>query len=188
MASLLPAPDTLPAAPIAPQSMPDAFEGLYRAHYAALCDTIYRYVRSRDTARELAQDLFLRVWDDLSAGRQTLPTAAYLHVAARNRALRAIRHRQVEARWEERQFAEPEGERSGPEHTIAEQELAQAVITAMHELPDRCRLVFSLSRHDHLPNAAIAAKLGISISTVEQQMWRALKALRAKLGPHLLMK
>jgi len=187
MASPLTAPDTLLAAPNAPQTVPEAFEGLYRAHYAALCDTIYRYVRSRDTAREIAQDLFLRVWDDLSAGRQTLPTAAYLHVAARNRALRAIRHRQVEARWEERQSAEPVRERSGPEHTIAEQELAEAVSAAMHELPERCRLVFSLSRHDHLPNAQIAAKLGISVSTVEQQMWRALKALRAKLGPHLVV-
>jgi RNA polymerase sigma-70 factor, ECF subfamily len=185
MASPLTAPDTLAVAPGGPQTVPEAFECLYRAHYAALCDTIYRYVRSRDTAREIAQDLFLRVWDDLSAGRQALPTAAYLHVAARNRALRAIRHRQVETRWEERQLAEPVRERSGPEHTVAEQELAEAVTSAMHELPERCRLVFSLSRHDHLPNAAIAAKLGISVSTVEQQMWRALKALRAKLGPHL---
>jgi RNA polymerase sigma-70 factor (ECF subfamily) len=187
MASPLTASEALAAAGTAPQGVPDAFEGLYREHYAALCDTIYRYVRSRDTARELAQDLFLRVWDDYSAGRQkTLPTAAYLHVAARNRALRAIRHRQVEARWEERQSTEPERGELGPDQTMAERELADAVASAMEELPARCRLVFSLSRHDHLPNAQIAAKLGISVSTVEQQMWRALKALRAKLGPHLI--
>ena len=61
------------------------------------------------------------------------------------------------------------------------------IIRAIRELPERCRLVFTLSRHDHLPNAAIAARLGISVSTVEQQMWRALKALRAKLGPYLLV-
>jgi RNA polymerase sigma-70 factor (ECF subfamily) len=187
MASPLTAPGTIAAASDAPPNMPDAFEGLYRAHYAGLCDTIYRYVRSRDTAREIAQDLFLRVWDDMSAGRQTLPTAAYLHVAARNRALRAIRHRQVEARWEERQSAQPSLDRAGPEHTIAEQELAEAVTTAMHELPERCRLVFSLSRQDHMPNAQIAAKLGISVSTVEQQMWRALKVLRVKLSQHLVL-
>jgi RNA polymerase sigma-70 factor (ECF subfamily) len=186
MASPLIASDALAAAGPAPQSVPDAFEGLYREHYAGLCDTVYRYVRSRDTARELVHDLFLRIWDDLSNGRQAaLPTAAYLHVAARNRALRAIRHRAVEVRWEERQAVEPVREGAGPDHTMAERELAEAVRSAMHELPERCRLVFSLSRHEHLPNAQIAARLGISVSTVEQQMWRALKALRAKLGPHL---
>jgi RNA polymerase sigma-70 factor (ECF subfamily) len=186
MASPLTASDALAGAAPASPSAPEAFEGLYREHYAGLCETVYRYVRSRDTARELVQDLFLRIWNDLSAGRQTaLPTAAYLHVAARNRALRAIRHRAVEVRWEERQAGEPIREGAGPEHTMAERELAEALRAAMGELPARCRLVFSLSRHEHLPNAQIAAKLGISVSTVEQQMWRALKALRAKLGPHL---
>ena len=68
-----------------------------------------------------------------------------------------------------------------------EQELSEAAAAAMRELPERCRLVFSMSRHEHLPNAEIAARLGISVSTVEQQMWRALKALRAKLGPYLLV-
>jgi RNA polymerase sigma-70 factor, ECF subfamily len=65
--------------------------------------------------------------------------------------------------------------------------LTNAVSAAMRELPERCRLVFSMSRHEHLPNAEIAARLGISVSAVEQQMWRALKALRAKLGPYLLV-
>lgn len=186
MASPLTATEAL--AGVGPQGAPDAFEGMYRAHYGAVCDTIYRYVRSRDTAREIAHDLFLRLWDDWSGGRlRALPTAPYLHVAARNRALRAIRHRQVETRWEERQAFEPERGEPGPEHTMAERELSEAITTAMQELPERCRLVFSLSRHEHLPNAQIAARLGISVSTVEQQMWRALKALRAKLAPHLMV-
>jgi RNA polymerase sigma-70 factor (family 1) len=186
MASPLTATEAL--AVIGPQGAADAFEGMYRAQYGGVCDTIYRYVRSRDTAREIAHDLFLRLWDDWCTGRlRALPTAPYLHVAARNRALRAIRHRQVEARWEERQAFEPERGEPGPEHTMAERELSEAVAAAMQELPERCRLVFSLSRHEHLPNAQIAARLGISISTVEQQMWRALKALRAKLAPHLML-
>jgi RNA polymerase sigma-70 factor (family 1) len=176
-----------PAADGSSSSLPQAFESLYRTHYAGLCNTVYGYVRSRDIARELVQDLFLRVWNEVSTGDQPLPPAAYLYAAARNRALHALRHRKVEARWEERQAANPVEELPGPEHALAGQELAEAVAAAMEELPERCRLVFSLSRHDHLRNAEIAQRLGISISTVEQQMWRALKALRAKLGPYLVV-
>lgn len=179
-------PEVLPAAD-APSSLPLAFESLYREHYAGLCNTVFGYVRSRDTARELVQDLFLRVWDEVSMGVQPLPPPAYLYAAARNRALHALRHQRVEARYSERQIANPPDERPGPEHALVGQELADAMAVAMQELPERCRLVFTLSRHDHLRNAEIAARLGISVSTVEQQMWRALKALRAKLGPYLVI-
>lgn len=169
------------------QATADTFEVLYRAHYAGLCDLVYGYVRSRDVARELVQDLFLSIWDNVSSSGAPLPGAPYLYTAARNRALRSLRHGKVEARWEAWQStAQPDG-RSEVESSVAEREISEAVAAAIRELPERCRLIFTLSRHDHLPNAVIAQRLGISVSTVEQQMWRALKALRAKLGPYLLV-
>lgn len=165
----------------------ETFEGLYRTHYAGLCDLVYGYVGSRDTARELVQDLFLTVWDNVAGSGAPMPAAPYLYTAARNRALRSLRHDKVEARWEARQTTEVGDGPCEAESAVVERELAEAARAAMRELPERCRLVFSMSRHEHLPNAEIAARLGISVSTVEQQMWRALKALRAKLGPYLLV-
>jgi RNA polymerase sigma-70 factor, ECF subfamily len=165
----------------------ETFEVLYRTHYAGLCDLVYGYVRSRDVARELVQDLFLNIWDGVSSSGAPLPGAPYLYTAARNRALRSLRHGKVEARWEARQTPQCNDRPSEAESAVLEQEISDAVAAAIRELPERCRLVFTLSRHDHLPNAAIAQRLGISVSTVEQQMWRALKALRAKLGPYLLV-
>ncbi len=173
-------------APQAP-AVAETFEVLYRTHYAGLCDLAYGYVRSRDVARELVQDLFLNIWDNVSSSGAPLPGAPYLYTAARNRALRSLRHGKVEARWEARQAPASDDRPPEAERSVAEREIADAVTAAIGELPERCRLVFTLSRHDHLPNAVIAQRLGISVSTVEQQMWRALKALRAKLGPYLLV-
>ena len=48
------------------------------------------------------------------------------------------------------------------------------------------RVAFQGERGAFSEEAAVKL-LGISVSTVEQQMWRALKALRAKLGPYLLV-
>ena len=169
-------------------TLAETFEVLYRTHYAGLCDLAYGYVGSRDTARELVQDLFLNVWDNVSSSGAPLPGAPYLYTAARNRALRSLRHGKVEARYSARQQCADGGDRPcEAESAVVERELSEAAAAAMRELPERCRLVFSMSRHEHLPNAEIAARLGISVSTVEQQMWRALKALRAKLGPYLLV-
>jgi RNA polymerase sigma-70 factor (ECF subfamily) len=160
------------------------FEALFRAHFGPLCDFVHGYVRSRDVARELVQDLFLRVWERAQTPATTL-AAAYLYTAARNRALRHLRRQRVAARWLE--IAAPESCTPAgiAEEAVQERELSEALQRAVAELPERCRLVFTLSRHQHLSNADIARALGISVNTVEQQMWRALKALRARLAPYL---
>src|SRR5712692_8557596 len=40
-----------------------AFESLFHAYYAALCDFVQSYVRSPDVAEELVQAVFLRIWE-----------------------------------------------------------------------------------------------------------------------------
>jgi RNA polymerase sigma-70 factor (ECF subfamily) len=160
------------------------FEALFRAHYGPLCDFVHGYVRSREVARELVQDLFLRLWERTETPGSTL-AAAYLYIAARNRALRHLRRQRVAARWLELVAPESSTAAAITEEAVHEHELSEALERAVAELPERCRLVFTLSRHRHLSNADIARALGISVNTVEQQMWRALKALRARLAPYL---
>jgi RNA polymerase sigma-70 factor (ECF subfamily) len=48
----------------------------------------------------------------------------------------------------------------------------------LHQLPKRCQEIFKLSRFDNLSNDEIAAKLGISKRSVENQITLALKHLR----------
>ncbi len=53
---------------------------------------------------------------------------------------------------------------------------------AIERLPARCRLIFTLSRQQDMSYGEIARSLGLSVKTVEVQMGRALKALRAWVG------
>ena len=53
---------------------------------------------------------------------------------------------------------------------------------AIDELPERCREVFLLSKHDGLSNEEIAEELGISIKTVKNQMTKAFSRLREALS------
>jgi RNA polymerase sigma-70 factor (ECF subfamily) len=63
--------------------------------------------------------------------------------------------------------------------------MAVVVQRALADLPDRCREVFRLSREQGLRYAEIAEALGISIKTVEAQIGKALRLLRARLAPWL---
>ena len=63
-----------------PAPEPASFEATFRAHCAGLCEFVYAYVRSREIAQELVQDLFLRLWE-----LQGVPSAplskSYLYTA-----------------------------------------------------------------------------------------------------------
>jgi RNA polymerase sigma-70 factor (ECF subfamily) len=160
-----------------------AFESLFRAHYDGLVRFANRLIAERMEAEELVQDVMLKVWirrDRLRAG-DDLKT--YLYRATRNRALNHLRRRRVERLWSRslppEEPATPPQAPGGEDVTV----IAAAIRAAIDALPERCREVFVLSREHELTYAAIAETMGISVKTVETQMGRALKSLRAALEP-----
>lgn len=167
--------------PVTPLQTPAqaGFEALFRAHYAGLVRFATRLVDSRMEAEELVQDVMFKVWerqDQLAVGDEL---KTYLYRATRNHALNLLRRRRLERIW---QSNLPSEEPSvGPLEADDSTAMEVAVRRAIDALPDRCREVFLLSREQSLTYAAIAETMGISVKTVETQMGRALKALRASL-------
>jgi RNA polymerase sigma-70 factor (ECF subfamily) len=98
------------------------------------------------------------------------------------------RHAAVTGRVHERCTREAvspgQGQISNPEEQYEMAELDAAIRDAIECLPERCRLVFTLRWQHHLSYAEIAETLGIAVKTVENQVTRALKALRTKLRPY----
>ena len=62
-----------------------AFDTLFRAHYKPLCAFAVQYVKDRDVAEDLVQDLFFRLWQDREKVSITTSLKAYLFTAVRNR-------------------------------------------------------------------------------------------------------
>ena len=65
-----------------------------------------------------------------------------------------------------------------PEEEMSNQELEKLVAEGIEMLPEKCRIVFNLSRQEGLSYAQIAEELQISTKTVEAHMGTALKKLR----------
>ena len=72
-----------------------------------------------------------------------------------------------------------------PADQVALKELQQKIDKSINELPEQCRAIFQMSRFEDLKYRDIAAKLGISVKTVENQMGKALRTLRTKLAEFL---
>lgn len=71
-----------------------------------------------------------------------------------------------------------------PSSQVMEKELEGTLRDAMRLLPDKCREAFLLSRVEDLSYKSIAVKMGISVNTVEKQIGKALRILRAHIGNH----
>ncbi len=160
----------------------EAFEAVFRAYYPRLADYANGLVRSKDTAEDVVQEVFVALWTQRD--RLTSPDnlVGYLYRSVRNRSLNQIRHRRMVTDWQTRQAAEDPPAAPPADREAENAEIAEAVRRAVATLSPRCREVFELSRDRGLTYPEIAASLGISIKTVETLMGRALKGVRARLS------
>ena len=69
-----------------------------------------------------------------------------------------------------------------PETKIMHKELVGQIEIAVETLPEKCKRVYKLSRHEQLSHKEIAKKLNISVKTVENHITNALRILRMSLG------
>jgi RNA polymerase sigma-70 factor, ECF subfamily len=159
------------------------FERVFRATYAPLCRFVSRYVEPA-VAEEIAQETYLRLWNDRERLDVRTSLRAYLFAAARNRALNHLKHLGVEQRWAEAETAASGGahaEADAPER-LDRAEVAQRVGRVVEGLPPRLRETVDLRWGEGLTHAEIAEAMGVTVKAVEANVARAKAALRAGLG------
>ncbi len=156
---------------------------LFEAYYSYICKAVYKIIPDAVLVEDLAQEVFLELWRKRSQLRITTSLKAYLRRAAVNKALNYIRDERVNL-TDERRVPEIRAKQAGALERMEAQELQAVIDRAVDSLPDRCRIIFVLSRFEDRTYKEIAEQLGISVKTVENQISKALRALRKQLGPY----
>lgn len=159
-----------------------AFRALYDAYYEPLYRFLWRKTRDRETALDLMQDLFTRIWHKRRTLAADKPLRPLLYRIANNLAIDHLRRKTV------RQSTVPETEAEAVADSAAlpeDREWQGEFEHALQQLPEGQRQVFTLSRFEGLKYAEIAVLLKISVKAVEKRMSLALKTLRQNLA-HLL--
>lgn len=154
-----------------------AMERLFARYHALLCASAYRIVQDRDAARDVVQEVFIRLWHGRATLHVTRSLKAYLHRSAVNGALHHLEKTQRIKRVP-LQSAEELAGGDGGGALLEARDLQAALAAATDALPPVCRTVFMLSRHDELSNAEIADCLGVSVKAVEKHLTKALGRLR----------
>ena len=162
------------------------FERLFRQHNKDLCDLAYNLVRDKDAAKDVVQEVFLKLWknrEHVDFGEQI---RHYLFKATAHTSLNHLRTQKRIIKLDDDSSIQHLKASSGTEE-IGYQELEFRVRNAIDRLPPKCKAIYILSRQEGLKYQEIADTLDLSVKTVENQMGIALEKLRAELKSFLSM-
>ncbi|MCJ0743165.1 RNA polymerase sigma-70 factor [Pedobacter montanisoli] len=164
-----------------------AFEQLFKANYKALHAYAHMILKDEETAEEIVQSMFLKLWEKRYLLETQNSVKAYLYRCIYNDSLNFLKHEKVKVKYQDFTVHTMDTHSLSASHKIELSELQNQLKKALNELPEQCRTIFQLSRFEELKYKEIAEQLGISIKTVENQMGKALKILRSKLVDFMVL-
>jgi RNA polymerase sigma-70 factor (family 1) len=158
------------------------FESLFRSSYVSLVRYAKTLIKDHDTAEEIVQDLFFRIWKDKEKIKIESSLNGYLFRSVHNRCLHYIEHNRVVAKHAEEMLHMHSESQESPSDILHYKELQAKIAGILERLPERCGKIFCMSRFEGLKYNEIATKLSVSVKTVESNMGRALKEFRKELA------
>ena len=174
----------------------ESFGALLRRHRAPLLNYFSRMVRDPALAEDLAQEVFLRVYQARKRYQPEATFATWLHRIATNLALNAIRDRKSSAEVaigpagqgfheNEPWVARLADSRPTVEQRLIQEDRERMIRDAVEALPDKQRVAVILHKYQEVDYRQIAKILEVSESAVKSLLFRAYETLRARLEPLL---
>jgi len=155
---------------------PVAFEELVRQHQRMIHSLTYRMTGSTADAEDLAQEVFLRAYEQLGSFRGSAKFSTWLYRIAMNTCLNwkqsEVRRYQLHAQAAEEMSAQRAGNEDAPGAHSNE------VQAALLKLPAKQRAAIVLTIHDGLSHAEAAHILGCSETTVSWRVFAAKRKLK----------
>ena len=163
-------------------------EAAFRKIYEQLHLKVYRFIfallKDSCQSEEILQETFVSLWLNREKLNVELPLYPYLYLTARRLTIDAFRKVNTEYQFKERlQFLQSESTNE-TEEQILMVDLQGLTKEAINLLPQQQRIIFQLSRMEHLSYDEIATQLNISRNTVRNHLVSALKTLKAHFIKH----
>jgi RNA polymerase sigma-70 factor (ECF subfamily) len=163
---------------------PRAWEDLVRRYQSAMIALAFQFTGDREEARDLAQDIFVRLYRTLDQYDPTRPARTWIYSLARNICIdhyrRRRKSRQVGTPIEEFQNLPSGGD--DPDQPVMRRERREILIHALDALGSTSREAIVMKDLHNLTIEEMSSILNIPAGTVKSRVWRA----RCELGRALL--
>ena len=155
-----------------------AFKLLYDRYSKKIYFFSLKYLGNNVEAEELVQSVFINVWENRGSLDPDNSVKGYIYKAAVNYIYNYLKKKSIHTKFIESQMRESEIQSENLYEEVFLHDLEKSIDTAVDTLPAQQQRIFRLSRYDGLKYQEIAARLDISVRTVENQINRALKAIK----------
>jgi len=159
----------------------NSFRQLFHLYAKKLTQFAFAIVKSNEAAREIVDEVFIKIWKNRSSITTIQNLTVYLYTAIKNTSLNYLSARAKQNMVESFDFFSIQlSDNNSPEKTLISSELLKKINAAIDQLPPRCKMVFKLVREDGLSYKEVGAILKISPKTVDAQMMIAVKQISEK--------
>ena len=164
-----------------------AFEIIFNQYKAKLYFFALSYLRSSSETEEIIQNVFLSLWEHKQLINETLSIKNYLYKITVNHVYNHLKHEAVRQKFIDYSLVNQLKEDDGLQQNSDFNDLKKTIDDLIERLPAQQQKIFKLSRWDGRSHDEIAKQLGISVRSVENQVYRALQFIRTNLKEEYLV-
>jgi len=167
------------------QGCKHAFNILYEKHWRKAYTEAYKRLKDSDQAKDIVQEIFTHVWlkrENLHINN--LP--AYLNIAIRNKVFKLVEKQKLIHPFFNILEDMPATYLQTDDNLLWKEFLI-SYEALLNTLPPKRQIIFRLHFQNDLPTKDIAAQLGITRKTVQNQLGKAIEKLKISLLPFLII-
>lgn len=159
-----------------------AFREFYNIYRNKVFSIALKFTNAEAEAEDLVQEIFTRIWLNKEKLAEVENLNKYLNAVVRNYIFNHLRKTASEQKMMTRLSAVKVENSRDSSDLVCYRELQRLIYEAVGKLPPQQQKVYQFSRHYGLKHEEIAARMGISRSTVKGHMVEALNSIRKYLN------
>ncbi len=172
-----------------------SFEELMEKYQKLVINTAYRLIGDRAEAEDIAQEVFLKVYNQSRRYKPQAKFSTWLLKITKNLCLNRLRGKRrhpvvsldspVETEEGKVPRDIPAPAQARPDVFLERKELRDLIRESIESLPPKQRMVVILAKYDNLPYQEIARVMGCSVTAIKLRLHRAKVTLKERLAPYL---
>ena len=161
-----------------------AFESIYNEFWDSLYVIAYNRLKSKEAVEEILQDLFTDLWRRRERLNIRTSVGAYLRAALKYKILNYINSQTLRKTYNQEHPQYAQRPDDSTQKVLAFEELYESLESGLEKLPEKCRMIFKMSREEQKSSREIADELNISQKTVHTHIYNAIKFLKSELADY----
>lgn len=154
------------------------FSEIFRQHEHKLYSLALKLTKSDQSAKDIIQEVFLKLWDQRNLIASINNIEAWLYRVTENKIIDFLRKTSADDRLKEKIWDKLQQIVNESEQYLAAKEYNQIILKAIDQLPPQRKLIYQLNKENGMNYREIADELQLSKHTVKNQLSTAVRSVR----------